>query len=106
MRSTQKALLLTALALALVACDPIVSERVAGPARDEERETSCHHSGYCCAYTMGYNGKYDFSCKLSPYCPGSQRVMMHVIPMIGTRESGEAAYYQQQTIARTLEACH
>jgi hypothetical protein len=97
-------------AVALAACDRIVSDQPVGEAYLRNQTDSCSYPGVCmtCMYGMGFDGKMSNTCavKFSPFCPGSQPVEALVQNHRITRESGKAETlpFRVKTV-RTLGAC-
>ncbi|MGH7164462.1 MAG: hypothetical protein ACREIS_02925 [Nitrospiraceae bacterium] len=63
-----------ALLLLLAACGPAEVRRDVVSTVPETWTRGCSRAGFCCAYGLGFNGKWEFSCGMKMTCPGNQTV--------------------------------
>lgn len=102
-----KVILILALVIALVGCDSEVGRTYY---EDEIRFVTTTQScstgaGYCCTTGMTFSGKFKTGCGMYHSCPGSQPVIVKVIPFTTVHESGKIKQREARSVVQTLGVC-
>lgn len=93
------------ISLATAGCDKVISSAAVGNPHKEVRTVACRHTSYCFTCMPGFGGGMKCKFKMSPSCPGKERVRFEVTPMVDTYESGIKREWESVKKLKTLKAC-